>query len=210
MWASALGCLRRMKCFFPFHPSSHLLLPYPDEVYVRWFLNIFLTSLLSYFFRFWFGIHVRLRMSVTNCSQTLWQYFCFFPVRFLWPSFFPFLPFFLFFPSRSGASDAKEPRYGPLSPSLFFFFFLLCLFAFLTHSPPFSKKKKINLFAFCLVLPPTPVPPLPFLSRPYPAGSVSSHSLLCVSVCPSCAPHPCPVHWPSPRTCSTEGHCSCR
>ncbi len=70
---------------------------------------------------FKFGIRVCLRMSVTNCSQTLWQCFSFPPVPFLWPSYF-FFSFFLFFPSRSGAPDVKEPRYGA-SPVSFSFSF---------------------------------------------------------------------------------------
>lgn len=110
---------------FPFPPSlsflspQHLLLPFLEEVCVYFtFLLFFPSPLVS----FKFGIRVCLRMSVTNCSQTLWQCFSFPPVPFLWPSYF-FFSFFLFFPSRSGAPDVKEPRYGasPISFSFFFF-----------------------------------------------------------------------------------------
>lgn len=133
-------------------------------------------------------------MSVTNCSQPLWQCFWFFyPVPFLWPSFFPFLLFFLFFPSRSGAPDVKERRYGPLSPSLFFFSFILYLFALLTHSFP-STFQKNNLFCFlpCSLHPSSL--PLPSLSRWF---GVLSFSTVCVCVSFMCAsPLSCPLAQP--------------
>lgn len=120
LWASAFLALVPIEMLFSspfpfpslpslsFFPPQHLLLPSLEEVCIYFtFLLFFPSPLVS----FKFGIRVCLRMSVTNCSQTLWQCFSFPPVPFLWPSYF-FFSFFLFFPSRSGAPDVKQPRYG--------------------------------------------------------------------------------------------------
>lgn len=56
-----------------------------------------------------FDIRSYPRMSVTNCSPTLWQCFCSPKPLYELPVF---VSFFLFFPSRSGAPDVKPPRYG--------------------------------------------------------------------------------------------------
>lgn len=153
-------------------------------------------------------------MSASGClSQTAAKRcdntFVFSPCVFYDPLFSLFSLFFCSFPQGLAHLMLKSQGMGPC-PLLFSFFFPSLSLCFLNSFPSIFQKKKLTFLLFALFSTPTPVPPLPFLSRPYPAGSVSSHSLLCVSVCPSCAPHPCPVHWPSPRTCSTEGHCSCR
>ncbi len=74
---------------------------------------------------FKFGIRVCLRMSVTNCSQTLWQCFSFPPVPFYDPliSFFPFSCFFL---QGLAHLTLKSQGMGPLPfPFLFLFRFPL-------------------------------------------------------------------------------------
>lgn len=84
-------------------------------------------------------IHVCPRMSVTNCSPTLWQWFFSFPCLFM-TSFFPFFLFFLFFPSRSGAPDVKQPRYG------FVLFLLLFFLSGEQKNAPFAQTFPPQLF----------------------------------------------------------------
>ncbi len=134
IWASnglRGGCTER-NAFFS---NPHLT----QEAFTRSLVCLFFYSFIfSLFFRFsfWFELIFDIRacpgMSVTNCSPTLWQCLLF-SRAFLWPSsFFHFFLFFLFFPSRSGAPDVKQPRYG----SFGFPFFCLVRNRSVRLSPP--------------------------------------------------------------------------
>lgn len=98
MWATTYkGCTNQDVFFFPCLPSPPLRC-----------LSVF--SLISpLYFSLNFDIRTFPRMSVTNCSPTLWQCFCSPKPLYELPVF---VSFFLFFPSRSGAPDVKPPRYG--------------------------------------------------------------------------------------------------
>lgn len=94
IWVSnGLRELRRVKCFFFSVPHTSLkkcLLVFSVILFLSYFISIiFALSSNS-------DIHVCPRMSVTNCSPTLWQWFFSFPCLFM-TSFFPFFLFFCSF-----------------------------------------------------------------------------------------------------------------
>lgn len=86
---------------------------------------------------FWveFGIHVCLRMSVTNLSQTLWQCFCFFPCLSCDPVFS--FPFFCSFPQGLAHLKLQSRGMGPvfLFSFVLFFSFLFFPISLLPKSP---------------------------------------------------------------------------
>lgn len=121
--SNSLRGLRQMKMLFFLNPP-HLT----QEVFACFLLLLLSLSLSTYlsfsFFTFDLNSDIQVcpRMSVTNCSPTLWQ--CFFSSRAFYDLlFFLFLFFFSVFSlSRSGAPDVKRPRYGFI-PFLFWFCF---------------------------------------------------------------------------------------
>ena len=99
MWATTCkGCTDQDVFFFPCLPSPPLRC-----------LSVFGLISPFLFLSLNFDIRTFPRMSVTNCSPTLWQCFCSPKPLYELPVF---VSFFLFFPSRSGAPDVKPPRYG--------------------------------------------------------------------------------------------------
>lgn len=76
-------------------------------------LSLFL-SLLSFPFLLWVDLwHPRVPRDVCHKLQSnLVTMLAFFPCLFMTFFFFHFFLLFLFFPSRSGAPDVKQPRYG--------------------------------------------------------------------------------------------------
>lgn len=141
-------------------------------------------------------------MSASGClSQTAAKRcdntFVFSPCVFYDPLFSLFSLFFCSFPQGLAHLMLKSQGMGPC-PLLFSFFFPSLSLCFLNSFPSIFQKKKINLFAFCLVLPPTPRPPsslpLSSLSRWF---GVLSFSTVCVCVSFMCAsPLSCPLAQP--------------
>lgn len=83
-------------------PSEMLFFSVPHTSLKKCLLVFSVILFLSYFISIIFAlssnsdIHVCPRMSVTNCSPTLWQWFFSFPCLFM-TSFFPFFLFFCSF-----------------------------------------------------------------------------------------------------------------
>lgn len=106
-WAMAFGSCAEWNAFF-------FLSPTPLLRSVCLFL-FYLVSLLFCFYYFCFEFklwHPCLPQDVCHKLQSNVVTMIFFlPVPF-YDLVFSFLSFFLFFPSRSGASDVKQPRYG--------------------------------------------------------------------------------------------------
>lgn len=147
----------------------------------------FISIIFCFEFKLW---HPCLPQDVCHKLQSnvvTMIFFFFLPVPF-YDLVFSFLSFFLFFPSRSGASDVKQPRYG-------FVLFLLLFFwvgnkknaLFAQTFPPQLFYTNLSLSTHCSFFP-SPIhcpillsPSSPFMFPPF---------ILLTSPCPSLS---CPV-----------------
>lgn len=151
---------------------------------------------------FWveFGIHVCLRMSVTNLSQTLWQCFCFFPCLSCDPVFS--FPFFCSFPQGLAHLKLQSRGMGPV-----FLFSFVLFFSFLFF--PISLLPKSPLH--------NPIiPTISYTIRccssvwfpPFPASCVHPH--VCVTPVLCNGQHPDPQPWslqPRPKVKLLWSYC---
>lgn len=122
--------LCQLKCFFPypipsllsFFPSSTpLIAPFLWKSVCLFYLPPFFFSSLPFgFLQIW---HPCLPQDVCHKLQSNVVTMLFVSARAFFMTLLFLFSFFLFFPSRSGAPDGKEPRYGA-SPISFFFSFL--------------------------------------------------------------------------------------
>lgn len=115
-WAMAFGSCAGWNAFFSLPPT-----PLLRSVCLFFRFSSFSLPLFSIIFCFEFKLwHPCLPQDVCHKLQSnvVTMFFFLLPVP-LYDLVFSFLSFFLFFPSRSGAPDVKQPRYG------FVLFFLL-------------------------------------------------------------------------------------
>lgn len=177
---------------FSFPTSPPLPLPPPPPNFPTPLIALPLKVCVYFtflFLSFWFPLNLASMFASGCLSQTAVKHcdnaFRFHPCLFYDPLIsFSFLP--VSFPQGLAHLTLKSQGMGPFP----FSFFISPLFSYLTLASTTHWLKKRSLpLSRCF--------PWPF------------HSLL--SVCSSCpSSHLCPVHWPSPRSSSSDGHSSNR